>query len=104
MVERAGELPAGFVVTFPKVLMEPYLGQFAGFLEAAGDGSWAARLRFEIQVEAPQTVLFLRGELAESLGGGWRRRTSACSTTRRRSGCRRTSSGSTIRPATTPGT
>ncbi|WP_345151491.1 hypothetical protein [Nonomuraea rubra] len=33
MVGRVGELPGGFTVTFPKVLMEAYLGQFAGVLE-----------------------------------------------------------------------
>ena len=70
VVERAGELPAGFAVTFPKVLMEAVLGQFAAFLGRLEEGSgWARRLRFEIQVEAPQTVLFLRGDLAEPLGG-----------------------------------
>ncbi|WP_433511248.1 DUF6986 family protein [Nonomuraea sp. CA-143628] len=68
VVERVGELPPGFVVTFPKVLMESYLGQFCGFLERL-ERELDVRLRFEIQVEAPQTVLFLRGELAESFGG-----------------------------------
>lgn len=68
VVERVGELPAGFVVTFPKILMEAYLGQFCGFLERL-ERELDVELRFEIQVEAPQTVLFLRGELAESFGG-----------------------------------
>jgi citrate lyase beta subunit len=69
VVERAGELPAGFTVTFPKVLMEEYLGQFAGVLERLESKLGLARLRFEMQVEAPQTLWFLRPGLAESLGG-----------------------------------
>ncbi|MGI5269877.1 DUF6986 family protein [Nonomuraea sp. CA-218870] len=69
LVERLGELPEGFVVTFPKVLMEPYLGQFAAFLEQLEGALGLSGLRFEIQVEAPQTVRFLRAELAEELGG-----------------------------------
>ncbi|TMR90222.1 aldolase [Nonomuraea basaltis] len=84
VVDRVGELPAGFTVTFPKVLMEEYLGQFADVLERLEAGPAArpgaapggrpgsrlgGRLRFEMQVEAPQTLPFLRAELAESLGG-----------------------------------
>jgi hypothetical protein len=65
---RPDGLPPGFVVTFPKVLMENYLHQFAGHLADLEDVV-GTRLRFELQVEAPQTVLFLRGDLAESLGG-----------------------------------
>jgi hypothetical protein len=68
VAERAGGLPGGFTVTFPKVLMEAYLGQFAGVLERL-ESRIGARLRFEMQVEAPQTLPFLRGDLAESLGG-----------------------------------
>ncbi|MFC4115876.1 DUF6986 family protein [Nonomuraea zeae] len=68
VAERAGGLPSGFTVTFPKVLMEAYLGQFAGVLERL-EPRLGARLRFEMQVEAPQTLPFLRGDLAESLGG-----------------------------------
>ncbi|MFI7056789.1 DUF6986 family protein [Streptosporangium canum] len=71
VMERAGHLPAGFVVTFPKVLMRAYLGQFADCLEAleGGLGLAGGTLRFEMQVEAPQTVLFLDASLAASLGG-----------------------------------
>ncbi|MBF8187748.1 aldolase [Nonomuraea sp. K274] len=68
VVARVGELPAGFIVTFPKVLMEEYLGQFVGVLERL-EGRLGVRLRFEMQVEAPQTLAFLRGDLPESLGG-----------------------------------
>ncbi|MET8866935.1 hypothetical protein ABZW11_28665 [Nonomuraea sp. NPDC004580] len=33
------------------------------------EGEFGTRLRFEMQVEAPQTLPFLRGDLNESLGG-----------------------------------
>ncbi|WP_049576685.1 DUF6986 family protein [Nonomuraea sp. SBT364] len=59
MAGLPGGLPEGFVVTFPKVLMEAYLGMFAGFLQGLDDRA-GRRLRFEMQVEAPQTVRFLR--------------------------------------------
>ncbi|GAA1271423.1 aldolase [Planotetraspora silvatica] len=73
VLKRTGELPAGFVVTFPKVLVEAYLGQFARCLEALEEALRLGRgtLRFEMQVEAPQTVLFLQrtADLVPSLGG-----------------------------------
>lgn len=73
VVRRAGRLPDGFTVTFPKVLMEDYLRQFAGCLEALERalGLAAGTLRFEMQVEAPQTVLMLQrsADLVPSLGG-----------------------------------
>ncbi|GAA2902254.1 aldolase/citrate lyase family protein [Streptosporangium fragile] len=71
VIERAGLLPEGFVVTFPKVLMRAYLDQFADCLDAleAGLGLAGGTLRFEIQVEAPQTVLFLEAGLVAALRG-----------------------------------
>ncbi|GAA4564717.1 DUF6986 family protein [Planotetraspora kaengkrachanensis] len=73
VLKRTGELPAGFTVTFPKVLVEDYLGQFAGCLEALERSLRLApgTLRFEMQVEAPQTVMFLQrsADLVPSLGG-----------------------------------
>ncbi|MBG0821483.1 aldolase [Planomonospora sp. ID91781] len=71
IVERAGRLPEGFVVTFPKVLMQDYLYQFADCLEALerGLGLDGGSLRFEIQVEAAQTLRFLGPDLVASLGG-----------------------------------
>ncbi|MEU8380028.1 aldolase [Streptosporangium sp. NPDC048865] len=71
VTERAGHLPGGFVVTFPKVLMRGYLDQFADCLGALEDGLGlvAGTLRFEIQVEAPQTVLLLDAGLVSSLRG-----------------------------------
>ncbi|MEU6793631.1 aldolase [Nonomuraea wenchangensis] len=68
VTKRTGELPAGFTVTFPKVLMEDYLRQFAEVL-ACLEAGLGTRLRFEMQVEAPQTLPFLRAELAEALDG-----------------------------------
>ncbi|WP_431898587.1 DUF6986 family protein [Nonomuraea sp. bgisy101] len=70
VVTRAGALPPGFTLTFPKVLMEEYLGQFCEVLAALESRlALPSPVRFEIQVEAPQTVMFLRADLAESLGG-----------------------------------
>ncbi|GAA0945680.1 DUF6986 family protein [Nonomuraea longicatena] len=60
VVDAAGHLPQGFTVTFPKVLMEGYIGQFTDFLRELEHGLGLAPLRFEIQVEAPQTLPFLR--------------------------------------------
>ncbi|MCT9934028.1 aldolase [Planotetraspora sp. A-T 1434] len=73
VVKRAGELPRGFTVTFPKVLVEAHLGQFVRCLEALEGalGLEPHTLRFEMQVEAPQTVLILQRSagLVPSLGG-----------------------------------
>ncbi|MEU8178727.1 aldolase [Microbispora hainanensis] len=73
VVRRAGRLPDGFTVTFPKVLMEDYLHQFARCLEALERGLRLppGTLRFEMQVEAPQTVLMLQrsADLVPSLCG-----------------------------------
>ncbi|MFC6084423.1 DUF6986 family protein [Sphaerisporangium aureirubrum] len=73
VADRVGGLPPGLAVTFPKVLMESYLGQFATGLAGLerGLGLHAGALRFEMQVEAPQTVMFLQrsADLVPSLGG-----------------------------------
>jgi hypothetical protein len=72
VVQRGG-LPEGFTVTFPKVTMEAYLGQFAATLASLEEGLGLATgtLRFEMQVETPQTVMFLTRSpgLVPSLGG-----------------------------------
>lgn len=65
IVQETGGLPAGFTVTFPKVLMEGYIEQFVTCLEELERGLGLAMLRFEIQVEAPQTLPFLRADLAK---------------------------------------
>ncbi|MCG5211733.1 DUF6986 family protein [Streptosporangium soli] len=73
VTRRVGQLPGGFTVTFPKVLMEAYLGQFAACLAELEEGLRlpGGTLRFELQVEAPQTVLFLQrsADLVPALGG-----------------------------------
>ncbi|GAA0399460.1 aldolase [Acrocarpospora corrugata] len=70
VIRNIGYLPAGFTVTFPKVLMSAYLGQFTTYLDEIeqGLGLPYQSLGFEMQVEAPQTVLFL-GD-AVGLSGG----------------------------------
>jgi citrate lyase beta subunit len=69
LADRVGGLPDGFTVTLPKVLMRPYLDQFAEALERLEQALGLSGLRFEIQVEAPQTLWFLRPELVAELGG-----------------------------------
>lgn len=51
-------LPPGFTVTFPKVLEESYVPRFSDLL-----GSLGSDLRFELQVEDPRTLPFLRPDL-----------------------------------------
>ncbi|TKK85001.1 aldolase [Herbidospora galbida] len=60
VVELKGGLPDGFVITFPKVLMESYLGMFARSLAELEHDLNLPTLGFEMQVEAPQTILFLQ--------------------------------------------
>ncbi|GAB1824652.1 DUF6986 family protein [Herbidospora sp. RD11066] len=60
VIDRRGGLPEGFVITFPKVLMESYLGMFARSLAELEHDLGLPPLSFEMQVEAPQTVLFLQ--------------------------------------------
>ncbi|WP_084959137.1 DUF6986 family protein [Thermoactinospora rubra] len=57
-----GTPPPGFTVTFPKVLEESYVHRFAELLGRLGPD-----LRFELQVEDPRTLTFLRGDLCERL-------------------------------------
>ncbi|GAA0964229.1 aldolase/citrate lyase family protein [Acrocarpospora macrocephala] len=70
VIRNIGQLPAGFTVTLPKVLMSAYLGQFATYLDELEDGLGLPyqTLGFEMQVEAPQTVLFL-SEATRASGG-----------------------------------
>jgi citrate lyase beta subunit len=61
-----GSLPAGFVVTLPKVT---HVGQVVAFAEVCAaleqaHGLPAGRLRFEIQVETPQAILAADGTAA----------------------------------------
>jgi citrate lyase beta subunit len=59
LLERAGRLPDGLLVTFPKVVAAEHVAAFAdllGRLEAAL-GLPDGRLRFEVQVETTQSIL-----------------------------------------------
>ena len=59
VIDRAGTLPPGFVITFPKVITPAHVAVFAGLLARleAALGLEAGLLRFEVQVETPRTVL-----------------------------------------------
>jgi citrate lyase beta subunit len=60
------DLPAGFVVTMPKVVAVEQVVAFVRVLRQLEDahGLPAGRLRFEIQVETPQSVLTADGHVA----------------------------------------
>lgn len=86
-VLHAGHLPPGFVVTLPKVTSPEHVDVFVEVLEAL-EGAHAlpaGTLKFEIQVETPQTVLGADGRvpLGAMLGAG---RSSASSAANRVSG------------------
>lgn len=65
-LDRAGGLPAGFVVTFPKVVASAHLVAFADVLAALEDahGLPAGRLRVEVQIETTQSLLGPDGRVA----------------------------------------
>ena len=66
LLERAGRLPDGLVVTFPKVVAAEHVATFAellGRLEAAL-GLPDGRLRFEVQVETTQSIFDPAGRVA----------------------------------------
>jgi citrate lyase beta subunit len=58
LAERLGKLPGGFVVTFPKVVTAEHVKIFAEFLSRFEDeiGLPANMLRFEVQIETPESV------------------------------------------------
>ena len=59
-------VPAGFVVTLPKVVAVEHAAAFAEVLEQLEQayGLPAGRLRFEVQIETPQSVLSADGTVA----------------------------------------
>ncbi|MCO6005787.1 aldolase/citrate lyase family protein [Actinoallomurus purpureus] len=61
LAERLGRLPGGFVVTFPKIVTPEHVGIFADFLTRfEGEiGLPEGLLRFEVQIETPQSVTHL---------------------------------------------
>lgn len=66
LVEAAGELPQGFVLTFPKVTAEQQVAALVGLLARAEQrlGLAAGSLRFEIQVETTQSIMDAEGRFA----------------------------------------
>jgi hypothetical protein len=66
LLDAAGELPDGFVVTFPKVVARQHVEAFAGVLAAMEDayGLPPRRLRFELQVETTPSILGPDGRVA----------------------------------------
>jgi citrate lyase beta subunit len=76
LIEAAGGLPEGFVVTFPKVNTAKHVAIFAEVLERleVGLGLPDGTLRFEVQVETPRSVIAPDGAVAaprilEAAGG-----------------------------------
>jgi hypothetical protein len=61
LAERLGRLPGGFVVTFPEIVTPEHVRFFADFLTRfeAEIGLPEGLLRFEIQVETPQSITHL---------------------------------------------
>lgn len=66
LIEAAGGLPEGFVVTFPKVNTPQHVAMFAEVLERLelGLGLADGTLRFEMQVETPRSVIAPDGRVA----------------------------------------
>jgi citrate lyase beta subunit len=66
LIEAAGGLPEGFVVTFPKVNAAEHVAIFAEVLERLelGLGLPDGTLRFEVQVETPRSVIAPDGAVA----------------------------------------
>ncbi len=70
LAERLGRLPGGFVVTFPKVVTSVHIAIFAEFLARfeAEIGLPDGKLRFEVQIETPESVTALP-EIVEAAAG-----------------------------------
>jgi len=66
LIEAAGGLPEGFVVTFPKVNTAEHVAIFADVLERLelGLGLPDGTLRFEVQIETPRSVIAPDGAVA----------------------------------------
>lgn len=66
LLDTAGELPTGFLVTFPKIVSTEHVAAFADVLAALEDahGLPAGCLVFEVQLETPASMLGPRGEVA----------------------------------------
>ncbi|MEX1177060.1 MAG: hypothetical protein WEB09_01235 [Nitriliruptor sp.] len=66
LLDAAGELPDGFVITFPKVVARQHVEAFVGVLAAleAAYGLPPRSLRFELQVETTPSVFGPDGRIA----------------------------------------
>jgi hypothetical protein len=66
LAERAGRLPDGFAITLPKVVIADHVAAFAEVLDRLEPrlGLPSGALRFEVQVETPQSVVDGNGDLA----------------------------------------
>ncbi|WP_131742829.1 DUF6986 family protein [Actinomadura roseirufa] len=64
--DRLGRLPGGFTITFPKVVAAEHVALFTEYLERLETalGLPAGILRFEIQVETPESVIDRDGRIA----------------------------------------
>jgi citrate lyase beta subunit len=62
LAARLGKLPGGFVVTFPKIVTVEHVKVFADFLERFEEeiGLPEGKLRFEVQIETPESLIELR--------------------------------------------
>jgi citrate lyase beta subunit len=65
-LDTLGDLPPGFVITFPKVTAAEQVSVFAGLLEVLEQrlGWPAGSLKFEIQIETTQSIVDFDGRLA----------------------------------------
>lgn len=66
LLEAAGELPDGFVVTFPKIVAVAHVEAFVEVLERLeqAHGLPHGRLRFEVQIETTPSVIDAQGQVA----------------------------------------
>jgi hypothetical protein len=66
LLDASGEVPDGFVVTFPKIVAIEHVAAFAGVLRALEEthGLAERRLRFEAQIETTPSVLGPDGRVA----------------------------------------
>lgn len=70
LAERLGKLPGGFVVTFPKIITPEHVKIFTEFLSRFEDeiGLPENMLRFEVQIETPESVIAL-ADIVHAAGG-----------------------------------
>ncbi|MFS2292511.1 MAG: aldolase [Actinomadura sp.] len=64
--DRLGRLPGGFTITFPKVVAAEHVALFAEYLDRLETalGLPSGILRFEVQIETPESILDGEGRIA----------------------------------------